>query len=396
MGSLRVGGHAGLALARSFDAPHGPRTPRSPPPPMRTGQHTLPLSMFRLTTPARPDAPPSPAPTVCGAFVAALAATWAATAAAAFIEGPATGAPDAGGTSSPAASVVTQPSLAEAPAEPIVRPPNRLQVKVTADVWIPRLEGTTSNGGPSYDLGGAFDLDGSEATFDGVAEVRFAPWSLAISGFDFSTSGSQSVGTATTPGTQVPPGDPIDWGGVVATSGTTVRSDFDIASAAIEGTFDFWRPLSDQPWPWSTPSFKAGNVAPGGGYRADLRFSLFAGARWAGIEQSVTAESTGQRSTYDGDWMALYGGLRLGIDLRIPEQVRVLRDVSIVASAGVGGVISGASGTYWQVRAGIELYPIENLALSAGYQLIEFDADDGAFEFDGGLQGLWVGGTLRF
>jgi hypothetical protein len=288
----------------------------------------------------------------------------------------------------------------EARAEAPILPRQRgVGASVTADVWIPRLEGNSTFGGPTLDLGDDLDLDGTEATFDGVAALRLGLWQLAISGFDFSSRSSSTVQSPTQPGEWLGPGNPftpeIDWGGVTAPPGSTIESRFAIASAAVEGSWDFWSPLSDRQWAWSEERRNADNVAPDGGYRVDLRLGVLGGARWANIEQTLTVENGGS-ARYDGDWAAIYGGVRVALDLRIPDEVPVLRKFSLVAAAAAGGVVSGASGSYWQVRAGLEFHLFRHVALSAGYQLVEFDASDDQFTFDGGLQGLWFGGTITF
>lgn len=303
----------------------------------------------------------------------------------------ATPAPAAPPIEAASSTVTTQPP-APAPRElpPLPRPSEGLHFRFTADAWFPRLEGTASNGGAELEFGDAdgalsgLGLDDSEVAFDGVGEIRSGPWSVQLSGFDFSTNGSSTATSA------------FSWGGVFVPAGGAVSSSFDLASVAVEPGFLLWRPLADQPWPWSDVKRNDGNVAPNGDYRADLRFTPIAGARWLGIEQTLESFSTGGEASYDGDWLALYGGLRVELALRIPEEVPFLERIVFGGSAGFGGVVSGGSGTYWQVRAGIEIYPVANVAFTAGYQLIDVDANDGDFEFDGGPQGLWVGMTIAF
>lgn len=264
------------------------------------------------------------------------------------------------------------------------RPSEGIHFRLTADAWFPRLDGTTSNGGASIDLGDGLDLEDTEPTIDGVAEFRWNRWQLAISGFAFGTNGT------------VQASEPLSWGGVAVATGDSVNSSFDLDSAAFEAGYALWRPLADQPWPWSETVRNVRNTAPNGDYRGDLSFVPFAGGRWFGIDQDLRNATTGASADFSSSWLALYGGLRLELAIRMPKEVPFLDRLVIGASGAFGGVVAGGSGTYYQVRAGLDLYITHNIAISGGYQLIELDADEDAFELDGGLQGLWVGATVWF
>lgn len=305
----------------------------------------------------------------------------------AFGQSAATDAPPTAVVSGNEATIATSATSAAPSARTLPDPPRQseqIHFRFTADVWFPRLDGTTSNGGSSIDLGSGLDLNSTEATFDGTAELRWNRWELALSGFAFDTSGT--VTTAT----------PISWGGVTAATGDSVSSSFDLDSVAFEAGYALWRPLSDQPWPWDEPVRNARNTAPNGDYRGDLSLVPFAGGRWLGIDQDFTNGSTGASASFSSSWLALYGGLRLELAIRMPKEVPFLDRLVISAGGAFGGVVAGGSGTYYQVRAGLDLYVTYNIALSAGYQLIEIDASEDSFDLNGGLQGLWVGATVWF
>ncbi len=294
-------------------------------------------------------------------------------------------------------TVLSAPAIAQSGAAPMpvseppppaldsaLRPSEGMHFRITPDVWIPRLEGDLSFGGSTVDFGDDLSLDSTEATFDGVAEFRFDPWVLSLSGFSFGTDGSA---TATTP---------RSFGGLNVATGEQIHSEFDLDSAALEFGATLWRPLADQVFPWSERVRNEDNVAYNGDYRTDLRFTPYVGARWLGLEQSFLNETTGGTSSFDADWLAIYGGLRMELAIQMPKNVPLLQRMVISAGGAFGGVVSGGSGTMTQVRAGLDLFLMHNVALSAGYQLLDLDADEDDYEINGGLQGLWFGLTIWF
>ncbi|MFO0872794.1 MAG: hypothetical protein U0575_02325 [Phycisphaerales bacterium] len=287
----------------------------------------------------------------------------------------------AGATAAPSDSATGAPrDLPELP-----RPSERLHFRFTADAWFPRLDGNTRYGGATFDLGDQFDLNNSEAIFDGFAQLNWQRWELSLSGFSFSTNGNAVAGA------------PFVWGDVSASTGDALQSSFSLDSVAFEVGYALFRPLADQPWPWSERVRNERNTVPGtDDYRGDLSFVPYIGARWFDIDQSLLDAANGDSARYSSNWLAAYAGLRLELSIRMPKQVPFLDRLVISAGGAYGGVFAGGDGSYLQVRAGLDLYFTPNLALSAGYQLIELNADDDSFTFDGGLQGVWVGATLWF
>ncbi|HMN96267.1 MAG TPA: hypothetical protein PKC43_08140 [Phycisphaerales bacterium] len=269
---------------------------------------------------------------------------------------------------------------------PPPRPSEGVHFKFTADAWFPRLNGDVAFDGLQLDVADDLGLDGTQATFDGRLDVQLDLATLSLSGFSFESSGSATArSSASFGGLSVAPGDPVD-------------SEYSIDSIAFEAGFALWRPLSDQPWPWSPRVRNEGNVSPvpaaKGDYRADLRFVPLAGVRWIGLEQRMDAPSGS--ASFNGDWVAMYGGLGLLLTVRMPEAVPFLDRIVVGGSGAFGGFVSGGSGTMWQVRTGIDLFITANLAISAGYQLLEIDADEGGYDASVGLQGLFIGGSFHF
>lgn len=264
------------------------------------------------------------------------------------------------------------------------RPSEAMHLTFTADVWFPRLDGDVTFNGPTLDLGDAFELDGTEATLDGTVEGRFDIWHVTLSGFTFSTDGSTDA-TA-----------PLSFGGLGVGAGERVRSEFDMSSAALELGVSVYRPLADQVWPWGDVERNESNVAYNGDYRGDLRFIPFIGARWIGLEHSVINETAGGQASFESDWAAVYGGARVELAIRFPKEFPLGKRLVVSASGGAGAVFGGGSGTVFQARAGLDLFIFENVAISGGYQLLNINADEDDYDFDGGVQGMWAGVTIWF
>ncbi len=50
----------------------------------------------------------------------------------------------------------------------------------------------------------------------------------------------------------------------------------------------------------------------------------------------------------------------------------------------------------WSLRAAATVYVTDALGLQLGFRLVHVDAEDGDYELDAGLQGLFLGVSLRF
>jgi hypothetical protein len=70
--------------------------------------------------------------------------------------------------------------------------------------------------------------------------------------------------------------------------------------------------------------------------------------------------------------------------------------IGITAQALAGAIFGGDGGSMWTVQTGLSLYCTPSTALFFGYRLQELNAEDGTYTFDAGLQGLYMGGELRF
>lgn len=266
------------------------------------------------------------------------------------------------------------------PAQPAPAAAQKLDVDFLVGVWLPRLGGTSSLGGSaSLDLAEDYDLDGMENAFNAEMTIRKGEdYDLLLGGFDFSTDALAAFAVAGS------------FGPVVIAPGDAVQSSFDITSVNAELGLNIWRPYT------KTPELveKYENRAADGGYTADLRLSPLLGVRFIDASQTVTDLTTATAATGEGEWLALYGGFQMTCDWR-PDLswVRLFR---LQGSAALGPAFGGDGGFMWQVRAGLTYHPTENFGIMFGYRVLELNVENEGWDLDGGLQGLFLAGSIRF
>jgi len=224
-------------------------------------------------------------------------------------------------------------------------------------------------------------LDNSESIFNVELTVRKGPdWFVRGSGFAMDTTRSASFGALN------PTPSSATFGALTLDPGDTVISSLEITSVGVDIGRTMYRPLADGRIP--------GNVNRFGRPIADLRLGPTLGLRVADIETRITEVGVGT----DGASMTA-AALMIGANLEFvyePDQpiVGFIRSFSIEGFGGAGPAFGG--GLVFQIGAGITGMITPNFGAYFGYRLLEFRVEDGPFEFDAGLQGLFVGGRVTF
>ncbi|MEM7230444.1 MAG: hypothetical protein AAF432_16715 [Planctomycetota bacterium] len=245
-----------------------------------------------------------------------------------------------------------------------------LQFSFTAGVYAPRLgDGVRFGDGAStrtLDIEDELFLNDRESTFNAELEI-FNPednWEFFIGGFAFD---------AGTTGTFA--GAAADFGAVQLNAGDTFSADIEITTLAADFSPLMW-------WAVQTE-------------HTHFRFFPNVGVRWMNYEYEI-AEVGVNSQTVDEDFIALYvgGGFELWHDF--PDDFPILDQLEIDCIVTGGPAFGGDSSFLAQIRGGFTFHFNENFAAYVGYRLIEPDLEDGSFESDAGLQGMFIGGKLTF
>jgi len=244
-----------------------------------------------------------------------------------------------------------------------------MKARLTGGVWIPRLGGTARLG-PSalsreFSLESTLDLGDLAPSMN--VELLLEPtknWRVFVGGFTFSTDASGRFNSAG------------DFGSLTLNPGDLYNSDFDFTSAVVEWHIDLLRPLS----------IEAGD-------KAALTFSGILGMRYAGINHTLTTQTGGETDT-DGSWFMPMAGAQMNLQYKPHGNWSFIKSLEIEGGGGLGTSLNG--GFMWQVRVHATAYLTEHFGLTFGFRLVELNVDDGDYELDGGLQGLFVAGTVRF
>jgi len=262
-----------------------------------------------------------------------------------------------------------------------VTPEDHYEFHFNAGAWLPRLGGKVTFG-PSaaaneISLEDSFNLDSSEAV--GLFELGMRKndaWGLNLSGFHFSTSSSGPfVGHE-------------QFGSLTLNDGDRFNSSFDMTS--IEGEFAYW-PAS---WRPATHGVKGSEV--------DLWFAHFLALRYLDVHQRVelsgggTGGAGGGRESAGGDWLTPMVGLQLHLHWYPPAGVPLLKGLEIGGAVALGPALGSDGGFITQISAGITAFFTNQIGLSFGYRLLEAHVEKDDYKFTGGLQGLFLAGTVHF
>ena len=264
--------------------------------------------------------------------------------------------------------------------EPLQPLPTSLEVTLLAGVWLPRLVGNVELGGPSIDLEDEFDLDSNEASLNLEFAIRKDEiWELWFGGFDFSTSVTGAfMGSGAT------------FGSLVLSNGDPYRSTLDITSVAAELSVTVWRPFADG----HSREMGTRNRTWDGHYGTDLRFSPQFGMRYIDVDQSVT--TTAGTVDTGGEWLGVYAGMVMELDYRPMQRVPGFTLFRFRMSTALGPVLGGDGGFMWQIRVGGTVQFTDVFGVMVGYRLLQLNADNGSYTFNGGLQGMFLAGSIRF
>ncbi len=92
--------------------------------------------------------------------------------------------------------------------------------------------------------------------------------------------------------------------------------------------------------------------------------------------------------------------MQVGLEMEFRWDTRNTLDwadfVSLDAQLLVGGMLGNDGGAMASIQAGLSVDFSPNIGGFFGYRLQELNAEDGAYTFDAGLQGLFLGGEIRF
>ena len=237
---------------------------------------------------------------------------------------------------------------------------------VQVDNWIPRLAGSMSDGGGNVDLESNIILNDQES----IPMVSFSliptnDITMSISVFDFSTSGSGTfVGNRS-------------FGSMTMQNGDAYEASMRIASVGWEAAWDASRPYESSD-------------------RASLTFAPIAGLQWYGVDGMLENVTDAQSVTHNNSWVSIQGGIRVQFSLNTENASTPFDSISFESQFTAGLLFGGDGGTVWSVRGMIALHLSPSISGHFGYRLQELNAEDGAYAFGGGVQGLYLGGALRF
>jgi hypothetical protein len=247
----------------------------------------------------------------------------------------------------------------------------------TAGGWVPRALGEVGLGvDPElFDLTieESFDLDNSEGIFNAeLTMVKDDRWQIAFSGFDFATETTAIFG------------ETAPFGDLVLNPGDAYFSSFDVTSAAVEVGY------------WQFEVCREGTLADGTREcRVDLRFAPFVGMRYLDVDHHLEVFGEGVEEA-GGEWVGVLAGMNLLMRFRVPDSTPLIEIMQIDGSLALGPAIGGDGGAMAHVRAGLTAFFNDHFGLTFGYRLIHFVVENDEYEINGGLQGLFFGGTFRF
>lgn len=251
------------------------------------------------------------------------------------------------------------------------------EVRLAAGAWLARLGGDVrlrNGSGEAFNLTDDLDLRDLEATFNAELNIRKHDYfDLHLSGFSFSTDQS-----GTMPRSAV-------YGDLQFGAGDAYRTSFEMTSVNMEVRFPVYRPFNN-----SDQKFNKD-----GRRRVRFRFGPLVGARYIDVEQAVEQVGIG-RENAGGEWLGIHGGAHFELMFRPDGDFRWIDRLVLEAAASAGPLMGGDGGVFWQVQSTFRAYITENFGVHVGYRLVDMNAKNDGYRLEGGLQGLFVGGTVSF
>ncbi len=132
----------------------------------------------------------------------------------------------------------------------------------------------------------------------------------------------------------------------------------------------------------------------GDGYVVRFYADALGGARYYDVDmQFEQFDTLNGSNSFDDAWIEPTIGGKIGVELY--EQF----DIDLEVNFGAGPFGDHASWS-WDVIAGFQWRPVENVGVQIGYRNLAFDLQDGSdadeFEWDGALAGLYFGAVIKF
>ncbi len=264
--------------------------------------------------------------------------------------------------------------------------PTRFTISIEPSVWFAgaggkvKLPGSTpppvilANAPQAAELGDRIKLndigfDDPQATPAGAVSIGYDRWRFNLRGFGFSIDDDSTVDDSGSLGSvDFAPGDNLV--GEINTNVFEAQVGYRFVEHAS-------RPRQN-----------------GDGYVFRFYADVLGGARLYDVdmqfEQFATLNGT---NAFDDMWIEPTIGAKIGVE--IYEQF----DVGVELNFGVAPFGDHSSWS-WDVMAGFQWRPVENLGIQIGYRNLAFDLQDGdgvdEFEWDGALAGLYFGAVIKF
>ncbi len=264
---------------------------------------------------------------------------------------------------------------ADSPSIPGFQLTDDFEFRVLAGPWFARARGKTSLAGSGgavrpLDLKPELNLGSSETIFDGEIDITRDRWRITLGAFTFDTSGGGDF-----------EGPAATFGPVNLTSGDAYLSDFEMDSFSFDVQYEY--PLVTGP-PISD-----------GRPRVEMTLNPLIGWRYVDVEMALT-EVGGASVDTGGSWGAPMFGVGVDMRYRPDGRIPLLDEFRMHASVAAGPALGGDGGSAWQVRGGVTLQFHPNVGVLVGYRLTEVDVENDGFDFDGGLQGLFIAASIQF
>ncbi len=240
-----------------------------------------------------------------------------------------------------------------------------LEFRLLLGAYLPRITGGNRFGVGAPAIGvESLDLDHVVTTPWIETTIRTPDhWEIQVNGFYYDAGGAGVFDF-----------NPSQFGSLTLNRGDRYEASLRMASAGVEMAFPIWTPFDTED--------------------TTLRLSPIAGLRWFDVQQSVSILGEGS-DTAEGEWFAILGGVSVQMRYHAPR-VTWIDLIQADLAASIGPALGGDRGFVYQIRGGVTCFFNHNLGLEVGYRLYDIDADNGSFEFDAALQGLFVGLAIRF